>query len=186
MAVVAVGTGGDEVADHHRQFQPRAGGDEAVQYKIPTPSSSRPQIYPLQFPPPAASSAPAGSRSNSRPRRPSWLTPPAAFARKPDHPAAAAATGAPAAVARARGPVAAPWLPLPAAFARRSGPAAPDPTPPEPRRATRRLGLGGATLDVFVAILRRLDQVEILMGPVQVYRSWRCAARDDSKLLSEQ
>jgi len=57
-------TGGDEVADHHRRFQPRAGGDEkhhhqfllrtggdeVVQYKIPTPSSSRPQIYPTAVP----------------------------------------------------------------------------------------------------------------------------------------
>ena len=64
MAVVAVGTGGDEVADHHRRFQPRAdgdekhhrqfllrtGGDEVIQYKIPTPSSSRPQIYPTAVP----------------------------------------------------------------------------------------------------------------------------------------
>jgi len=72
------------------------------------------------------------------------------------------------------------------AFARRSGPAAPDPTPPEPWRATRRLGLGGAALDVFAAVLRRLDHVEILMGPAQVYRSWRRATRDYPKLLSEQ
>ena len=68
---------------------------------------------PLQFPSPAGSSAPAGSRSNSHPRRPSCLTPPAAFTLKRDHPAAAAATGAPAVVARARGLVAAPWLPPP-------------------------------------------------------------------------
>jgi len=39
---------------------------------------------------------------------------------------------------------------------------------------------------VFVAVLRRLDHVEILMGPAQVYRSWCRATRDDPKLLNEQ
>ncbi|KAL6658888.1 hypothetical protein ACP70R_002928 [Stipagrostis hirtigluma subsp. patula] len=37
-------------------------------------------------------------------------------------------------------------------------------------------------LDTISAVLRRLDHVEILMGPGQVCRSWRRAARDDPAL----
>ncbi|TVU43178.1 hypothetical protein EJB05_09623, partial [Eragrostis curvula] len=37
-------------------------------------------------------------------------------------------------------------------------------------------------LDAIFAVLRKLDHIEILMGPGQVCRSWRRAARDDPSL----
>ncbi|KAF8775034.1 hypothetical protein HU200_005084 [Digitaria exilis] len=36
--------------------------------------------------------------------------------------------------------------------------------------------------EVLAAVLRKLDHIEILMGPGQACRSWRCAARDDPAL----
>ena len=191
-------TGGDEVADHHRRFQPRAGGDEkhhrqfllqtggdeAVQYKIPTPSSSRPQIYPTAVPTARRLLSPS-RLSLQLPPSPTVVADPTRRLHSQARPPRSRRRHGCVGDRRTRegprnGAVAA------TAFARRSGPVAPDPTPPEPRRATRRLGLGGAALDVFAAVLRRLDHVEIRMGPAQVYRSWRRAAHDDPKLLSEQ
>ncbi|CAO2189460.1 unnamed protein product [Urochloa humidicola] len=117
-----------------------------------------------------------------------WLPPPAEFSRKLNP---AAATDVPAAE-RLTGPtVAAPWLPPPAAFARRLGPAPSHPTPSEPQvrppsssRGPEALARGWAALpqDALAAVLRKLDHVEILMGPGQVCRSWRRAARDDPAL----
>ncbi|KAF8662517.1 hypothetical protein HU200_056112 [Digitaria exilis] len=133
-----------------------------------------------------------------------WLPPPAAFSRKL---IPAAPPDAAAAVERARpGPVGAPWLPPPAAFARRLHPtprrAPPDPSPPEPQlpppfsglRRRRNRGCeaeaegqgarcwAALPQDALGAVLWKLDHVEVLMGPGQVCRSWRRAARDDPAL----
>ncbi|OEL36826.1 hypothetical protein BAE44_0002155 [Dichanthelium oligosanthes] len=136
-----------------------------------------------------------------------WLLPPAAFARKL-HPASdaaaverargpAAVPWLPPAAAFARGLHSAP----------RAAP--PNPTPIEPqahpptlppsfsrRRGRRNRGReaekeeegqgarcwAALPRDALAAVLRRLDHVEILMGPGQVCRSWRRAARDDPAL----
>ncbi|TKW08502.1 hypothetical protein SEVIR_6G032100v4 [Setaria viridis] len=137
----------------------------------------------------SSSAAPRGRRNHPAPHPEAveraagpaavpWLPPPAAFARKLDR---AAATDAPPADRARRPAVAVPWLPPPAAFARSLRPAPPDPTPPEPQTPTPR-GWAALPRDALVAVLRKLDHVEILMGAGRVCRSWRRAARDDPAL----
>ncbi|CAO2209880.1 unnamed protein product [Urochloa humidicola] len=116
-----------------------------------------------------------------------WLPPPASFSRKLDP---AAAADAPVIKhARGLGPaVAAPWLPPPAAFARRLGSAPPNSSSSRCSRGREADECQGARgwvalpRDALMAVLRKLDHIEILMGPGQVCHSWRRAARDDPAL----
>ncbi|CAO2209879.1 unnamed protein product [Urochloa humidicola] len=130
----------------------------------------------------AATYAPAVERARAPAVAAPWLPPPAAFSRKPD-PADAPAVEHPTGptVADATAP---PWLPPPADFARRLNLAPPNPTPPaeeEEDECLEARGWAALPRDALAAVLRKLDHVEILMGPGQVCRSCG-AARDDPAL----